>query len=117
MLAIPLGTAIYIDDLQLSFQENPGILNPEKSWKHKNVKRFKFSKSKVLVLYINYVQEVVHNFGKSHCIVKKWFHVRLDQKMYDGITQENQFPGLFWNFVLSALQLKRSVNSVSIYYI
>ena len=98
MLAIPLGTAIYIDDLQLSFQENPGILNPEKSWK-KCRKDSSFQRAK-----FSFFQEVVHNFGKSHCIVKKWFHVRLDQKMYDSITQENQFPGLFSNFVLSALQ-------------
>ena len=31
MLAIPLGTAIYIDNLQLSFQENPGILKIQKN--------------------------------------------------------------------------------------
>ena len=44
MLAIPLGTAIYIDDLQLSFQENPGILNPEKSWKQKNAEKIQVFK-------------------------------------------------------------------------
>ena len=67
MLAIPLGTAIYIDNLQLSFQENPGILNPEKSWKQKiaeKIQAFKEQSSRSLHT-INYVQEVVHNFGKS----------------------------------------------------
>ena len=38
MLAKPLGTAIYIDNLQLSFQENPGILKKIRIQKNLGIK-------------------------------------------------------------------------------
>ena len=65
MFAIPLGAAIYIDNLQLSFQENPGILNPEKSWKQKkNVEKIQAFKEQSSCS-LHTIKEVVHNFGKS----------------------------------------------------